>query len=109
MALGPDILKKMKRIEIVINEDSLEELIQLLRHANVRGYTVIKGAGGLGSTGERNPEAFALRESNSFLVLTCEEAQAEKIILTLQPKLKDLGGMCAVSDCEWVLGPQVSY
>lgn len=90
MALGPEILKKMKRIEIVTDENCLERLIELLRHANVRGYTVIKGAGGLGSTGERDPYAFALRQSNSFLVLTCEEAQAEKIILTIQPELKIL-------------------
>lgn len=109
MVLGPEILKKMKRIEIVINEDSLEELLELLKNADVRGYTVIKGAGGLGSTGERDPHAFALEQSNAFLILTCEEAQADKIILKLQPQLKDFGGMCVIVDCQWVSGAKVSY
>ncbi|GKS69368.1 nitrogen regulatory protein P-II family [Nitrosomonas sp. PY1] len=109
MPLGSEILKKMKRIEIVINEDSLEEMLELLRNVDVRGYTVIKGVGGLGSTGERDPDAFALEQSNAFLVLTCEEAQADKIVLKLQPELKNFGGMCVLTDCHWVLGPKASY
>ena len=44
MALRPEILISMKRIEIVIDEESLREVIQLFREANVRGYTVIKKA-----------------------------------------------------------------
>ncbi|WP_297324581.1 transcriptional regulator [Nitrosomonas sp.] len=109
MALGPEILKKMIRIEIVVNEESLDTLIKLFRDANVRGYTVIKGAGGLGSTGERNPDDYVLQQPNAVMVLACEENQAEKIIMLLHPELKDLGGMCLVSECHWVLGPTVSY
>ena len=109
MVLRPEILKSMKRIEIVINEESLDDLIKLFRDANVRGYTVIKRAGGLGSTGERNPDDYVFEEENAVMVLACEEDQAEKVIMTLHPKLKDFGGMCLISDCQWILGPAVSY
>lgn len=109
MALGPEILRPMKRIEIVINEESLDTLIELFRHANVRGYTVIKRAGGLGSTGERDPDDYVFEQPNAVMVIACEENQAEKIIMTLHPKLKDFGGMCLMSDCQWILGPAVSY
>ncbi|MBS0300197.1 MAG: transcriptional regulator [Proteobacteria bacterium] len=99
----------MKRIEIVINEECLEELRKLLEEAGVRGFTVIKKAGGLGSTGERNPEDYALAENNAVIVLACEEKQAEKVITILHPRLKEFGGMCLISDCQWTIGPAASY
>lgn len=109
MTLEPGILLKMKRIDIVVTGESLDHVIKMFRDADVRGYTVIKDAGGLGSTGERNPEDYVLREPNAVIVVACEESQAEKIIRILQPELKQFGGMCLVSDCQWVLGPAVSY
>ena len=36
----------MKRMEIVIDEEKLEELIGILNELGVRGYTFIKSAGG---------------------------------------------------------------
>ena len=109
MTLKPEILLSMKRIEIVVDEESLRELVRLLREANVRGYTVIKGAGGLGSRGERNPDDYVFEDENAVMVLACEESQAEMLINLLQPKLRDFGGMCIISDCQWVIGPAPSY
>jgi nitrogen regulatory protein PII len=109
MALRPDIVISMKRIEIVVDEESLKDLIKIFREAKVRGYTVIKRAGGLGSRGERNPDDYIFDDENAVMVLACEESQAEKIIMMLHPKLRDFGGMCLVSDCQWIVGPLPSY
>ena len=109
MTLRTDIFISMKRIEIVVDEESLNELINLCQEAEIRGYTVIKKAGGLGSRGERDPEDYPLEEENAVMVIACGEDQAEKLIMLLRPRLKDLGGMCLVSDCQWVIGPAVSY
>jgi nitrogen regulatory protein PII len=109
MTLRPDDTIPMKRIEIVIEQEEYDNLIALLREADVRGYTSIKQAGGLGSRGERNPDESFLKEDNAVIILACEEAQAERLIATLRPRLKDFGGMCLVSDCLWVVGPAVSY
>ncbi len=109
MVLPSEILISMKRIEIVINEDSLGELRELLERANVRGFTVIKKVGGMGSTGERNPDDYALAEKNAVVVLACEEKQAEKVIMAIHPRLKEFGGMCLISDCQWTIGPAASY
>ena len=109
MLLGTEILIEMKRIEIVVAKESLNELVDLLREARIRGYTVIKKAGGLGSRGERDPEDYPLEEENAVMVIACEEELAERLIMLLHPRLKDLGGMCLVSDCRWVKGPAVSY
>jgi nitrogen regulatory protein PII len=109
MTLKPEILLSMKRIEIVVDEESLRELVRLLREANVRGYTVIKGAGGLGSRGERNPDDYVFEDENAVMVLACEESQAERIVTMLLPKLREFGGMCLISNCQWVVGPPPSY
>ena len=99
----------MKRIEIVIDEEKLEELITLLNQVGVRGYTFIKQAGGLGSRGTRRPDDIFFEEHNAMMVLACQTPQAQKIIDVLRPKLKEFGGMCLVSDCAWVEGPAASY
>ena len=109
MTLKPEILLSMKRIEIVVSEESLRELLDLFREAKVRGYTVIKRAGGLGSRGERNPDDYVFVEENAVMVLACEESQAERIVNMLLPKLREFGGMCLISDCQWVIGPPPSY
>jgi nitrogen regulatory protein P-II 1 len=43
------------------------------------------------------------------VILACEEQQAERMVMALRPRLKEFGGMCLVSDCDWVIGPAVSY
>ncbi|MDN5882488.1 MAG: transcriptional regulator, partial [Nitrosospira sp.] len=71
--MSSDVLIPLKRIEIVVDEDSVEKLLDLLHAANVRGYTVIKHAGGLGSRGERRPDDYALQERNALVILACDE------------------------------------
>ncbi|MCB1948139.1 P-II family nitrogen regulator [Nitrosomonas sp.] len=99
----------MKRVEIVIDAEKLEGLVSLLMDAGVRGYTVLKKAGGLGSRGTRSPDDVLWEEENAVVILACKEDQANKIVDALRPKLKDFGGMCLLSDCEWVEGPPISY
>jgi nitrogen regulatory protein P-II 1 len=99
----------MKRIEIVIDEEKLEDLIGLLNELGVRGYTFIKSAGGLGSRGTRRPDDIFFEQNNAMLILACQESQAQKVTTSLRPKLKEFGGMCLVSDCYWIEGPPVSY
>ena len=54
----------MKRLEIVIGIEQLEELMILLGKNGVRGYTVIKNAGGYGSRGARNPDDVLYEQEN---------------------------------------------
>ena len=89
MGLSTETLILMKRIEIVIDEESLQELIDLCQEAEIRGYTVIKKAGGLGSRGARDPDDYLLEEENAVMVIACGEHQAERLIMLLRPKLKD--------------------
>jgi nitrogen regulatory protein PII len=109
MIMRPDTLIAMKRVEIVVDEEALGGLLELLRSVGTRGYTFMKQAGGLGSRGERLPDSFGLEEKNAVVILACEEKQAERVVTELRPRLKEFGGMCLVSECQWVIGPAVSY
>ena len=91
MGLSTEILIAMKRIEIVIDEESLQELTDLCQEAEIRGYTVIKKACGLKSRRARDPEDFILEQENALMVIACGEHQAERLIMLLRPRLKDWG------------------
>lgn len=99
----------MKRFEIVIGIEQLEHLTEILDKCAVRGYTVLKNAGGLGSRGMRDPDDVLLEQENVMVVLACKDDQAQRVVNELRPALKSLGGMCLISDCLWVEGPAVSY
>ena len=99
----------MKRFEIVIGIEQLEELMELLTKCDVRGYTTIKNAGGHGSRGARNPDDVLMEQENAVVILACKDDQAQRIVNELRPKLKGFGGMCLISDCLWLEGPTVSY
>lgn len=99
----------MKRFEIVVGVEQLEQLTELLDRCSVRGYTVVKNIGGLGSRGVRDPSDVLLEQENVMVVLACKEDQAQRIVNELRPVLKSLGGMCLISDCLWLEGPAVSY
>jgi nitrogen regulatory protein PII len=99
----------MKRFEIVVGEEKLDELVALLGGIGTRGYTVIHHTGGLGSRGQRRPDDVLMQEENVMVILACQQDQAQKLVATLRPKLKEFGGMCLISDCLWVEGPAISY
>ncbi|SFE95668.1 DUF190 domain-containing protein [Nitrosomonas sp. Nm166] len=98
----------MKRFEIVIGIEQLDQLMELIERNETRGYTVIKNVGGYGSRGVRDPDDVLLEQENVMVVLACKEDQAQKLLNELRPAMKKFGGMCLVSDCNWVEGPIVS-
>jgi nitrogen regulatory protein PII len=89
----------MKRFEIVIGIEHLNQLIKLLEEIEVSGYTTIKNASGLGSQGVRNPDDVFIADENAVIILACKEDQAQKVLNALQPAMKGFGGMCLISNC----------
>lgn len=89
----------MKRFEIVIGAGHLNHLMELLERSEVRGYTVFKNAGGLGSQGVRNPDDVLITDENTVIILACKEEQAQILLNELRPAMKGFSGMCLISDC----------
>ncbi len=89
----------MKKFEIIVEIEHHEQLLELLESSGVRGYTVIKNAGGRGVRGIRNPHDVLLPYENSVTIFACKEELAQKVLKELQPAMKGFGGMCLISDC----------
>lgn len=89
----------MKKFEIVTGVEHLDQLIELLKKTEIRGYTVLKDAGGFGSRGIRSPDDVLITDENAVTIFACKEDQAQKVLNELRPAMKGFGGMCLISDC----------
>lgn len=93
----------VKRIEIIIDALELPAVLKLLDAANVSGYTVFKEATGKGERGTRGGGELSGAFINSYVLTACPPAQVAAVVETLRPVLKRFGGVCLVSDAEWVI------
>lgn len=94
-------MKPVKRIEIVVEEIELENVITELDRISVVGYTIVPHAGGRGERGVRYESIQGL--GNVLMTIACDETQAAKVIEAIRPILKRYGGVCLVSDAMWVI------
>ena len=93
---------QVKRIEIVIDALEVPNVVRRLEAVGVSGYTIIKDAIGMCERGLRDGELTDVFK-NSYVLTTCLPEQTEKIIESIRPILKLRGGVCLVSDAQWVV------
>jgi len=97
-------MKPCKRIEIVIEEPMAPRLVELLRKLDVSGYTLLPNAAGDGDRGIRRADELAGDSSNSVFIIACEDdALLEQIVEGVRPLIKRSGGICLVSDANWLI------
>ncbi|MDO9050112.1 MAG: transcriptional regulator [Methylotenera sp.] len=94
---------KVKRIELIIEAIEQPRVISTLKKINVSDYTIYKHVGGYGDRGERNDSAFGEKFENIAFIIACPKDQLNIIIESLRPILKSYGGMCLVSDAQWIV------
>lgn len=95
-------VKPVKRVEIVVEAVELDNLLDILERIGVGGYTLIRQVGGRGERGERRAVEFTYEVENVYLIVACDDAQANDLVTAVGPVLKRFGGMCLVSDALWV-------
>ena len=93
----------VKRIEIIIDALELPDVLEKLEAAGVSGYTVIKDATGKGERGTRAGGELSGTFINSYVMTACAPKQVEPVVESLRPILKRFGGVCLVSDAEWLI------
>mgnify|MGYP001271711202 CR=1 FL=1 len=93
----------VKRVEIIIDELELPIVLKLLDDAGMSGYTVIKDATGKGDRGLRSGGDLTRVFANSYVLTACPEDKLDLIVETLRPILKQRGGVCLVSDAQWII------
>ncbi len=93
----------VKRIEIIVDELEMPKVLKLLDDAGVSGYTVIKDATGKGDRGLRGGDDLTGVFANSYVLTACPSEKVDLIIESIRPILKQRGGVCLVSDAQWIV------
>lgn len=96
-------MQSIKRIELVIEAIERQNVIAILEKINIRSYTLYNNVGGSGDRGERQEVVFGEKFENMTFVIACPEASLSTVIEAIRPLLKSFGGMCLVSDAQWVI------
>lgn len=96
-------MKPVKRVEFIVDTHEVEALLESLAKINIKSYTVIREAHGNGERGLRGGDILSGIFDNSYVLIACSEEEAFAIIEKVRPVLKQLGGMCLVSDAMWVI------
>ncbi len=96
-------MKPCKRIEIVIETPMVQTLTAELRRAGAPGYTLVPEVRGAGDRGERRADELSGDSSNCLIVIACDNlATVDTILEAVRPLLSRSGGICLVSDAQWL-------
>ena len=89
----------MKRLDIILSERELDQVIDSLEKADVPGYTVTKHATG------RGPERVVTEDmeftgigANAHVIIFCEEEIIKKLSEDLRAILNFYGGVAYISE-----------
>ena len=93
----------VKRIEIIVDELELPKVLKLLDEAGVSGYTVMKDAIGKGDRGLRGGDDLTRVFANSYILAACPAEKLDQIVEAMRHILKQRGGVCLVSDAQWII------
>lgn len=90
-------------MEIVIGTVHADRVILALRSVGVTGYTVVNGVSGSGDRGTRPIDGVSGAFENSMIMSAFDASLVDAAVEKLQPTLKRFGGLCLVSDAQWVM------
>ncbi|MBB6428621.1 P-II family nitrogen regulator [Algisphaera agarilytica] len=96
-------MKPIKRMEIVIGTVHADRVIEALRSVGVTGYTVINGVSGSGDRGTRRIDGVSGAFENCMVISACDESLVDPAVKKIKPILKRFGGLCLVSDAQWIM------
>lgn len=96
-------MKKMKKVEVIIESIYLNRLLDLFAESGVTGYTIIRGIEGAGSHGLKTADEANDLLSNTYIFTLCEEEKFEKMIEKIRSFIKKYGGKCIISDTQVLL------
>lgn len=96
-------MQAVKRIEIITDSLEMKEVRAVLERLGVSGYTVIPDVIGKGERGLQSGDELTGVFKNSYMLTTCPPDQVERLVAAIRPILKKRGGVCLISDAQWVI------
>ena len=94
-------MKNVKRLELVLESGVAEHFLDALDSLGLTHRTVIPGIYGQGSLGARGGDPFSTFD-NTYVLVAASPEQADEVVEALRPLLERVGGMCLLSDAQWV-------
>jgi len=95
-------METVKRVEVIINGRAMRLVCEALEQLKIVGYTVLQGATGRGDRGIQAGDDLDRLLANSLLITAVEPAAVDSLVAVIQPLLVKFGGVCLISDAEWV-------
>ena len=96
-------MKICKRIEIVIEKSMVPKLTALIKQLDLDGYTLIPEVRGSGDRGMRRADELSGESSNCLILIACDDqVKVEALLEGVRPLLVRAGGICLVSDAQWL-------
>ena len=96
-------MESVKRIEIIIDTREMREVCRTLEALGVNGYSVIRDVTGRGDRGVQSGDELTDVFKNSLLLTAAPHESVAGIVAAIRPILKRRGGICLVSDAQWVI------
>ncbi|GIV23007.1 MAG: hypothetical protein KatS3mg025_0666 [Bacteroidia bacterium] len=94
------MMEKAHKIEIIIDSVHVEKVLTLLERAGATGYTLLREVIGKGAQGVRPADEITGVFRNSYIITVCSEEVAQKVVESLAPLLKRIGGLCLLSEVQ---------
>ena len=96
-------MKALKRVEIVVGTLESSKVIRILDENKIDGYTMIKNVLGRGDKGIKDGEGLHNAFQNTYIIVACSVEELESITEPLRTVLTKSGGVCLVSDAQWLV------
>jgi nitrogen regulatory protein PII len=96
-------MKRVKRMEIVVDTLAVPRVLEALEAAGLSGWTVVRDVTGKGERGLRAGDELTGVAGNGYVLTACEPGELERVAEAVRPILRTFGGVCLVSDAEWLL------
>jgi nitrogen regulatory protein PII len=96
-------MKRVKRLEIVVDTLAVPKVLGALEASGLSGWTVVRDVTGKGERGLRGGDELTGVAGNGYVLTACEPGELARIAEVVRPILRTFGGVCLVSDAEWLL------
>lgn len=95
-------MERIKRVEIIVPRAEVEQVLHLFEKEQVEGYTLIDKVIGMGHRGIQDGLGLTDAFTNSMIIWYCAPGKFSLLHEAIRRLLEESGGICAVSDAEWV-------
>ena len=96
-------MNPVKRLEIVVDELQSRRVTELLDRRGLTGWTILRNVEGRGDRGDQLNDGISPSTANVLILTTCTPEQLDALKEELRSLLRSFGGICLVSDAQWLL------